>query len=102
MAGGTCTLLQIESETAAGAGRVLMTQEKSQFDDSPGAAPLSGASSGTTSGRRQEFAPGDSASSTSFSGTASPSVSASSAASPADSLINKELRRLNRALRALS
>jgi PAS domain S-box-containing protein len=70
-----------------------MTQEKSQFDKSSGDVSLSGASSGTASGRGAEFVPGNS------SATSTPQPSATF---PTDSAVNKELRRLNRALRVLS
>src|SRR5271167_1399415 len=83
---------------------VSMTQEKSQFDRPAGAEQAS-QNSGATNGASEE-SPAPSPSTLSSSFLSSGGSSSSSSPIPSESLsasaTNKELRRLNRALRALS
>ena len=81
--------------------RVSMTQEKTQLNQPAGAGPAS-TNSGASSPGAESGVPLPSASSSPSSSTSIQSSTEIPSDSPSESAINKELRRLNRALRALS
>ncbi len=86
--------------------QVSMTQEKSQMDRPAGADQASknsgGNSPGAESGARSASAFSSASSAAAAPSKPGESSTASPSTSPSESSINKELRRLNRALRALS